>query len=409
MKILLSSIGSRGDVQPILALACQLQHLGHQTRLCVPPNFKNWIESFGVECVPIGPDLQKLTGGSVSGIPKLPSAEQLHQMAVQTVKNQFEVIGQAVQGCHMIVAAGALQIAARSLAEANHIPYIFAAYCPAVIPSSHYPPPKTGGFYQENYSPEENLRLWQDNAKDFDQQFLATLNEARHSYGLEAVASVRDYMMTRHPWLAADKTLAPVITDYVEKVEQTGAWLMPPGPALPAELDRFLSAGDAPVYLGFGSMRASDQTGKILIEAVQKLGRRALLSQGWANMIPPDQASDVFSVGDVSHALLFPHVAAVVHHGGAGTTTTAALAGVPQVIIPHNYDQLYWGQRIDALGAGCYGPFSHELTSDALANHLEQILSPQVSSDAMALSRKIDPHGADHAAEQITSQLMEMK
>ncbi len=120
--------------------------------------------------------------------------------------------------------------------------------------------------------------MWQDNAKDFDQQFLATLNEARLSYGLEAVASVRDYMMTRHPWLAADKTLAPVITDYVEKVEQTGAWLMPPGPALPAELDRFLSAGDAPVYLGFAACGASDQTGKILIEAVQNWAESLVVS-----------------------------------------------------------------------------------------------------------------------------------
>ena len=145
MQVLLSSIGSRGDVQPILALALELRALGHGTRLCVAPNFKAWIESYGLECAPIGPDLKKLTGGSVPGKPVLPSSEQLQQMAVQMVRGQFQVIAEAARDCDLIVAAGALQIATRSIAEVQKIPYVFAAYCPAILPSPHYPPPKTGG------------------------------------------------------------------------------------------------------------------------------------------------------------------------------------------------------------------------------------------------------------------------
>ena len=168
MRVMLSSIGSRGDVQPILALALELGALGHQARLCVAPNFKEWIESFGLECTPIGPDLKKLTGGSAPGKPVLPSKEQLRQLAVQTVRGQFQVITEAAQGCDLAVAAGALQFALRSVAEAQGIPYIFAAYCPAVLPSSKYPPPKTGGHHPQSLPERENERLWKENEREFD-------------------------------------------------------------------------------------------------------------------------------------------------------------------------------------------------------------------------------------------------
>src|SRR5512137_1089532 len=105
MRVLLSSIGSRGDVQPIVALALELKALGHAARLCVAPNFKEWIESYGLECAPIGPDLKKLTGGIVPGKPVMPSAEQLQQMADEMVRGQFQVIAEAVRDCGLIVAA----------------------------------------------------------------------------------------------------------------------------------------------------------------------------------------------------------------------------------------------------------------------------------------------------------------
>ena len=147
MQVMLSSIGSRGDVQPIVALGLELPALGHRATLCVAPNFKEWIESYGLECIPIGPDLKKMTGGTVPGKPVLPSKEQLQQLADQMVRGQFQVIGEAARDCDLIIAAGALQIATRSIAEAQNIPYVFAAYCPAVLPSSKYPPPKMSSHY----------------------------------------------------------------------------------------------------------------------------------------------------------------------------------------------------------------------------------------------------------------------
>jgi len=103
MKVLISSVGSRGDVQPILALAVQVQSLGHEARLCVAPNFKEWVESFGIACFPIGPDLKQLTGGSAPKRSIKPSAEQLQQLAVHTIRSQFPVLTDAARGCDLVV------------------------------------------------------------------------------------------------------------------------------------------------------------------------------------------------------------------------------------------------------------------------------------------------------------------
>jgi vancomycin aglycone glucosyltransferase len=372
--------------------------------LCVAPNFKEWIESCGLECVPIGPDLKKMTGGTVPGKPVLPfSKEQLQQLADQMVRGQFQVIGEAARDCGLIVAAGALQIASWSIAEAHNIPYIFTAYCPAVLPSSKYPPPKMDGHHSHSLSEAENQQLWKEDEESFN-KFSAVLNEERAKIGLDAVTSVRDHMFTDGPWLAADPVLAPAFPLSGMEVVQTGAWMISEETPLPGELENFLAAGAPPIYLGFGSMRASDQTARVLIEAARALGLRSILSQGWAGLTPEDMGTDCLSIGDVNHEKLFPRVAAIVHHGGAGTTQTAARAGRAQVIIPHNYDQFYWAHRVQHLGVGVYGPLRDDLTVETLVGALRECLQPEVARRARELARRMELHGARIAAERLTNE-----
>src|SRR5262245_30726865 len=130
MRVLLSTIGSRGDVQPLVALALQLRRLGQEVRLSVPPDFRDWIESLGLPVTPIGPELRKLVASSSPALSPPLSLEYRRQLAEGTVATQFETVAAAAEGCDLIVAATALQIAARSVAERRGIPYVFAAYCP---------------------------------------------------------------------------------------------------------------------------------------------------------------------------------------------------------------------------------------------------------------------------------------
>src|SRR5512144_865403 len=110
MRILLSTIGSRGDVQPLVALGVQLKVLGQEVRLCVPPDFREWIEGLGMPVTPIGPEVRKFAVSSPAVTPVKLSPEHQRQMIEDTVITQFETIAAAAQGCDIIVGATALQV-----------------------------------------------------------------------------------------------------------------------------------------------------------------------------------------------------------------------------------------------------------------------------------------------------------
>src|SRR5689334_14941305 len=130
MRVLLSTIGSRGDVQPLLALALELREQGHESRLCAPPDFRDLIEGYGIRFVCVGPEVRHAGSGRSAATGK-PSPEAMRQLMTDTIASQFATLG-AAENCDVIVAAGALQFAARSIAQQRGIPYFFAAYCPII-------------------------------------------------------------------------------------------------------------------------------------------------------------------------------------------------------------------------------------------------------------------------------------
>lgn len=405
MRLLLSTIGSRGDVQPLVALALHLRALGHEVRVCVPPDFREWIESFGIPVTPIGPHVRKFAGSRPTGTkfqnPLAP--EQRQQMAEATVATQFETISAAAQGCDMIVAATALQIAARSIAEKMGVRYIFAAYSPVVLPSPHHSPPPLPSLQGDAAAPaNDNRELWVRDAARFNDLFGAAVNAHRALLGLAPVSDVRSYMMTERPWLAADPVLGPWPEAGGEGVFQTGAWILPDERPLSRELETFLESGHPPIYFGFGSTRAPQDTGSVMLQAARAMGRRAIVSQGWFDASLVENEADCLSIGEVNVYALFPRVAAVVHHGGAGTTTAAGLVGIPQVVIPNHYDQHYWAQRVQVLGIGvAHAPSAP--TPDSLAIALEQTLRLDVAAHARSIANAVRRDGTQRAAEALTT------
>src|SRR3954467_13983399 len=174
MRVLLSTIGSRGDVQPLVALASRLKALGQEVRLCVPPDFRDWIESLGMPVIPIGPELRST--GKANPSAALPTPEQRRQMIEGTVATQFATIAQAAQGCDLIVGATALQIAAPSIAEKMGIPYVFASYCPGVLPSARHAPPVLGWLGDKPVTMSDYSELWAKDAQRWNGMWLPLLN-----------------------------------------------------------------------------------------------------------------------------------------------------------------------------------------------------------------------------------------
>ncbi|MBS1819155.1 MAG: glycosyltransferase family 1 protein [Acidobacteria bacterium] len=400
MRVLLSTIGSRGDVQPLVALALALRDAGHEPRLCTPPDFVTWIEGFGLDVMPLGPEL-RATARPAAAPAALPTPEQRRQMADASLANQFETLERAAQGCDVLLGATALQIAAPTVAEMRGVPYVFAAYSPNVLPSRHHAPPVYtlhGDVATDD--PRQYDALWTENAARFNALFRDTLNAQRVARGLRPVDDLRSHIFTAHPWLAADPIIAPWPESGDDCVFQAGAWFMDDGQRLPPEVERFLDAGDPPVYVGFGSIRAPGNLSADTIAAARALGRRVIVSRGWADLGLVDDCDDCLLIGDVSHHALFSRVAAVVHHGGAGTTTAAARAGAPQVVIPQHYDQPYWAGRVVSLGVGARHPAGAPAI-DTLRPALEHALSGPVAARARAVARKVRIDGASVAAQQL--------
>jgi vancomycin aglycone glucosyltransferase len=384
VRVLLSTIGSRGDVQPVVALAVELRDRGQQVRLCVPPDFQDWLTGLGFEVVPIGPVLRPTA--SASG-PRVAQAtpQQRQAMIEGTVATQFAAVPAAAEGCDVLVAGGARQIAARSVAEQLGIAYVYTSCCPVTLPSPHHAPPPMG----PPTAPADNRTQWAEDARRWNDNFGPALNSHRAAAGLAPVTDVRGHIFTDRPWLAADPTLGPWPDPADPTVVRTGAWIAPDDRRLPSELLDFLAAGEAPVYFGFGSMRAPADLARTMITAARALGRRAIVSRGWADLSLLDDEPDCLSVGEVNQQELFVRVAAVVHHGGAGTTTTAALAHAPQVVVPQIYDQRYWGRRIDQLGIGAAHP-PVAPTVDSLVTALSSAVRPEVKVRAEETTVRTD-------------------
>jgi len=396
MRMLLNTFGSRGDVQPLLALAVALRALGADAQVCAPPD-EEFVKLFAAADVPLLPAFTSVRAWVAEMLPKRATIS-LPQVAAQVMAAQYEAINAAAVGCDVIVATGLFSsvMAAQAVAEKRGMRYVHAAYCPMFLPSPDQRPVEYPG-HPHPPGVTDNQLLWERDVQVMNDLFGEGLNALRVSVGLPKVENVRDYVLTGQPWLAADPVLAPKGRALKIDVVQTGAWILPDERPLPNDLLAFLDAGEPPVYVGFGSLPAPKDFARMAIDVVRAQGRRMLLSRGWAELALVDERNDCFIVGEVNQQALFPRVAAVVHHGGAGTTTAAARAGAPQVVVPQIADQPYWASRVWDLGIGAAhdGPTP---TAESLSASLESALRPGIRARALAVADSIRGDGAMRAA-----------
>jgi vancomycin aglycone glucosyltransferase len=398
MRVLLSTFGSRGDVEPLAALAAALQARGAEAVVCAPPDpeFAALLARAGAPLAPAFTPVRKWVAEALANRPPM----SLPERAALVMAAQFEAISAAAEGCDLVLATGLFPstAAARCVAEQRGLPYVYAAYCPLFVPSEHQRP---FAYPDHPHPPEEtdNRVLWRRDIGSMNALFGGAYASLRASVGLPPVDTVRDHVFTGRPWLASDPVLSPWRPSELREVVQTGAWLLPDDRPLPGTLEAFLQAGAPPVYVGFGSMplHAFREAARVAIEAVRAQGRRLVLAHGWADLALTDDRDDWFAVGDVNQQALFPRVAAVVHHGGAGTTTAAARAGAPQVVVPQIVDQPYWAGRVAELGVGVAhdGPAA---TVGSLSAALGTALTAGVRARAAAVAGTIRTDGAATAA-----------
>ncbi len=383
MRIALAAEGTRGDVHPLIGLGSLLAQAGHEAVVCAPPDFREDAESVGLGFRPIGLPIRERLGAEAAafGGGNLRVLGAARRWLRESVPAQLARTPEATADADCIVAGG-VQVAAASAAELHGVPDRYVAYCPLLFPSPDHPP---FVIPRQDLGERWNRWLWRVLAPLQNRPIGARLARARAAWGLPPLRDVHAHLLGRRPLLAADAELAPAPRSPGVEILQVPCLHRPQlhrpeDEALPAKLRAFLEAGPPPVSVGFGSMAAPDPaaTTRAVLEAVARLGCRALLSEGWAGLGDLPLPGEVMRIGPVDHAALFPRLAALVHHGGAGTTTLAARSGVPQLVVPHLLDQYYWGERVRALGIGPPPLARRRLGADTLAGTLDAVLGNEI-------------------------------
>lgn len=410
MRILLSTYGSRGDVEPLAALGAALQAHGVEARVSAPADaeFTALLARAGVPLAPAFAPVREwakeMINRSRSASPE-DRARLISGQAAEIVARQYEALSAAAEDCDAVVAFGLFPscAAARLVAEQRGMRYMLGTFCPIWLPSPHNRPHEYPG-HPLPAGVTDNRRLWELDIRTKNALFGEAINGHRASLGLSPVQNVRDYVYGNPVLLACDPTLGPWLPSDLIDAVQTGAFILPDERPLPDGLEAFLNAGPPPVHVGFGSIAVAKEAGSAAIAAIRAKGLRTVLAQGWAELALIDDGDDCFAVGEINQQALFGRVAAVIHHGGAGTTIAAARAGAPQVIVPQIGDQPYWARRVAELGIGA----AHDgavPTAASLSAALEMALAPKVPARARALAGKVRANGADVAAKWLADRM----
>jgi len=356
MKVLLSPVGSRGDIQPQLVLAAELRRRGHEVSFATCPNFREMVESEGFECFAIGRDSNELileNSELAEQNPLRALPRQMKLVSDETTRQCMDLLDAKLPPFDLVVGAG-LSFAVRLLAEKTGAKYAFVCYTLAGVESDEHPPPTLPVFGLPRLA---NRALWRIARLAFKRAVGRPLAAVRKLHGLEPDPAPWHTIHGTNLILAQDDVMGPLPSDARGCGAHVAAFARAPTDApLPEAVEAFLQrrAGQPLVYVGFGSMPSVERAR--VIDAVNELCRvhdaRVLLfsaHQEDQNFTLPEA---VLSVGPLDHARLFPRVDLVVHHGGAGTTATALRAGTPQLIVPHIVDQFFHGRRIAELGVG---------------------------------------------------------
>jgi UDP:flavonoid glycosyltransferase YjiC (YdhE family) len=398
MKIVMGTAGSRGDVQPMVVLAKALQQAGHEVVLAAPEDATQFVQDHGVT-------YRRLCGPFDKMMPTGQDEFRAMFQAVRLmVEEQLDTFPQIARGADLLINGSGL-FCGWSVAESLGIPLRSIIYCPRTIPSSFHPSVTFTG------SPPRwiNRFLWWLNDVSMQRIVGEPVARWRALHQLGRRFKVYRELITERPILAADPLLGPLPEDLVSRTDQVGAFFLDDPQPLPAELEDFLARGEQPIYIGFGSVKDADpeRTTSLFVEAARLAKVRVVLLRGWAGFGAGPLPDNVLAIGPVAHNMLLPRMRALVHHGGAGTTHAATRAGIPQVVIPHFFDQFYWGARVHALGIAPAPIPKPKLNPKRLAEALRWCLSIGAREQAQEVATWIHTDGTQRAVELLTGSRVE--
>ncbi|KAH6612052.1 sterol glucosyltransferase [Boeremia exigua] len=420
LNIVIQVVGSRGDVQPFIALGHELRKHGHRIRIATHNMFEDFVRKSGsgLEFYPIGGDPSELMAYMVKNPGLIPSMKTIQ---AGEIKRKRLMVEEMLEGCWRSciepdTVTNEPFVADAIIANPPSFAHIHCAQALGIPVHMMFTMPWTN----TRAFPHPLANLKNAEGKEGTANFLSysvvdwltwqglgdVVNKWRATIDLEEVA------MFDGPSLATtlkvpftycwSPALVPKPRDWPSYIDVCGFFFRdPPAYEPPPEIQRFIESGPPPVYIGFGSIVLEDprRITTAIMEAVKKNGFRAIVSKGWSNLGADGESHEnVLFIGDCPHEWLFQHVAAVVHHGGAGTTACGLRNGRPTAIVPFFGDQPFWGEMCATAGAGPMPIPQKELTTETLSQAITFCLSKEAAAAAAVIAGKMQAEVGVEAA-----------
>lgn len=394
MQVAIIASGSRGDVQPHVALGLGLKRAGHAVRVVTSRDFEELVTSHELDFFDLGGNMEAVARDMQHLLETGNFIKILSAMGKAAERFAQEAARNGLEGCRdadvIISGLGGLFIGL-ALSEKLGIPFV-QAYLYPFAPTSEFPGVLTP-------VPRSPLLSWANRPSHrLTQQMMWQTTRAGDNKARTEVLGMRPASfwgpfgdLGRHDRLALYGYSAHVIPtprDWGTHQHVTGYWFLEPSASWqpPSDLLAFLDAGPAPVFIGFGSMGSKDPeaTADLVLGALARTGQRGVLSSGWGGMNKDALPDSVYMVGSIPHAWLLPRMSAVVHHGGAGTTAAGLSAGVPSIVTPFMGDQAFWADRVFELGVGPKPIARRHLSVSYLSDAIEMALGDDAMRDRAA-------------------------
>ncbi len=373
MRISMLLFGTRGDVQPYIALGMGLARAGHRVQIASHPNFESFVKSHGLDFLALGGDATQLIQDLMAaGQNPVKFAQAWLTFFEPMIHEAMEYFWDSTQDADVYI-PNVFGVFSYHVAERRGVPYLRTALYPyertRELTMFMLPPLPLGGLY--NYMSFTGYEIVQQ------ETFRRYFNTWRKAHGLppNRPLSYPYRFLADKPvpsLFAYSEQLVPRPTDWAGHIHLTGFWFLDAQDHWqpPQALVDFLNADEPPVYIGFGSLSGNPNYARLInasVEALRKTKQRGILVTAWGSVEHLRLPDNVFQIDSVPHDWLFPRVKTVVHHGGAGTTSAGLRAGKPSIILPYFGDQPFWGQQVLRAGVGPQPIHQNRVTADNLA------------------------------------------
>jgi sterol 3beta-glucosyltransferase len=418
VRVLILTFGTRGDVQPYVALAGGLLAAGHEVGLGTADGFRELVTGSDVPFLPVGNEMLELVQ---AGMPAMAGpADALGLIRQMTAAMRSCLLDQWAAARTFepdLVVYHPKMLGGLHIAERLQVPAAVSLPLPFFTPTTAFPIPFIGRWPLGGAANRWSYQFNRLTAVAYGGMINAF---RRRTLGQPGLSRWTDYLhdTTGRPvpvLYGYSATVVATPADYPSHAHVTGYWFTPASAGWdpPAALREFLAAGEPPIYVGFGSMgfgKHAAARGQIVVDAVRAAGVRAVVATGWGGLEVDDSCRDVHVVDEIPHGWLFPQIAAVVHHGGAGTTAAGLRAGRPTLICPVLGDQGFWGERVRHLHAGPPPLPARQLSGERLAPRLRQLVSDATyRREAQRLGRRLRCEDGVGTAVGVLEQLAEQR